>query len=799
MVDPGTIGDEAGGFITFNSPRNAGEKVTIVSGIPYDRTVDYQNNGDFLPDTVNGDNDRQVSQIKQVLDRSNRTIAFPDSSQNVTGLEYPSGDRGNTFLGFDQNGDPIFVPFIEATDVIVTASEQFTLTDGQTTVNPSLDVRNVSVHVLGNAGADRGKLFVDIDYAIDTTANSILLFNSFPGGTTLTVEVNEPGPSYQAPTGGAIIQYANVASLTAQSLISGVLVETIDYRAGVRGGGATYLIKTAGEAASDGDVIDGFGNHTLANGNVAIIQRDSILSDLQFGVVGDDVTDDNLRLQSLLYFAGEIQLSGKTYRSEDMLNVLENTTLYLNGSTVNFNLTTQVPGFSCQGDNIEIFGGTVNVVGSMMGGSGNSLNCITSGNQATGDGYEKLSFHDLTCSTNRSDAGATIGFLGECRNSEVYNITVPDNALCRNIIGIEWGGTAAGTGHPHNITVDNIRCGKLTFPSSGASGFGFVVWASSAFNIKVSNIFLEQGFGLMMAIAGDNSNEFAPIEYKDAVGKGITLDNAECLSCFGYGLRAVGKGFGSSELVDESVFFRNVYVKADPTATGNVFGFQTEFSEGAKLKGFKFEDCFVGYSTGSDVKRPVVEDGEIIGSSVFGMGLGSSGIKCIEPYVNNVRFIRNNADGGAGTGTAAITCSQVDRPRITNCTFGEDGEVETQRYSISGTIDTVSPYIENNHTYDLVAGGVAYIFGASTQPEINAHGTNNTAASGLTVTSGSPIFTLDTLGHRTFKFSIVPVGGQYNQGDKLYFQTPVAGGSIGAVCVTSGTPGTWKNFGNIDL
>ncbi|MDG1859732.1 MAG: hypothetical protein P8I94_11545, partial [Emcibacteraceae bacterium] len=57
-----------GGFITFNSPLSSGDEVVIVSGIPFNRTTDYQNNGDFRPEVVNADFDRVVSLVKQVVD-----------------------------------------------------------------------------------------------------------------------------------------------------------------------------------------------------------------------------------------------------------------------------------------------------------------------------------------------------------------------------------------------------------------------------------------------------------------------------------------------------------------------------------------------------------------------------------------------------------------------------------------------------------------------------------------------------------------------------------------------------------
>lgn len=42
-----------------------------------------------------------------------------------------------------------------------------------------------------------------------------------------------------------------------------------------------------------------------------------------------------------------------------------------------------------------------------------------------------------------------------------------------------------------------------------------------------------------------------------------------------------------------------------------------------------------------------------------------------------------------------------------------------------------------------------------------------------------------------------PTTGTWNQGDIVFNDSPSAGGSIGWVCVTAGTPGTWKTFGAI--
>jgi len=80
VVDVATIENPAGGFLTFNTGVAAGDLVTIVSDIPENRTVDYQNNGDFRPEVVNNDIDRTVSLVKQV---SSRVPTFPESLQGV--------------------------------------------------------------------------------------------------------------------------------------------------------------------------------------------------------------------------------------------------------------------------------------------------------------------------------------------------------------------------------------------------------------------------------------------------------------------------------------------------------------------------------------------------------------------------------------------------------------------------------------------------------------------------------------------------------------------------------------------
>lgn len=86
--------------------------------------------------------------------------------------------------------------------------------------------------------------------------------------------------------------FDTVTQLKKAKLTVGQLVQTQGYYAAGDGGGAAYIIAAT-------QTVDGYGDHALANGNVALLQDGGVAIARQFGAKGDGVTDDAIALDAL--------------------------------------------------------------------------------------------------------------------------------------------------------------------------------------------------------------------------------------------------------------------------------------------------------------------------------------------------------------------------------------------------------------------------------------------------------------------------------------------------------------------
>jgi hypothetical protein len=96
---------------------------------------------------------------------------------------------------------------------------------------------------------------------------------------------------------GGVILFDTVALMKAESLAAGETAMTRGYYTKGDGGGATYLIVAP-------QAFDGYGDHELANGNIAVLQYSGAINVKWFGAKGDGVADDSANIQSAIDYAG---------------------------------------------------------------------------------------------------------------------------------------------------------------------------------------------------------------------------------------------------------------------------------------------------------------------------------------------------------------------------------------------------------------------------------------------------------------------------------------------------------------
>ena len=179
------------------------------------------------------------------------------------------------------------------------------------------------------------------------------------------------------------LRYDNVAEMITNSVDAG---KTINLNRYYSGGdlvdGLEYYIKTSAQASADGDVADGFINHTLVTGNIAVLQHNGIITSSQFGL-----TESNtVSLFSIFSYAKayRIYIENGTYTYDNSLARLglQDNCEYIGLGDVYINFTDETQrlihtvnksGFSLK--NIKTNGNTESMETSLGGGYWRFENC----------------------------------------------------------------------------------------------------------------------------------------------------------------------------------------------------------------------------------------------------------------------------------------------------------------------------------------------------------------------------------------------------------------------------------------
>jgi hypothetical protein len=130
------------------------------------------------------------------------------------------------------------------------------------------------------------------------------------GDRTIAQDDNRYGPIFATV---AAMTAANPVSVdgVVVDLVAGMSIETQGYTtAAGDGGGARYLIQTAAEF---GGTPDGYGDHTLANGNVAVLQYSGAVNVNWLGIFGDGATDVTSAIKAAVTKYAHTYYPGGTY------------------------------------------------------------------------------------------------------------------------------------------------------------------------------------------------------------------------------------------------------------------------------------------------------------------------------------------------------------------------------------------------------------------------------------------------------------------------------------------------------
>lgn len=109
---------------------------------------------------------------------------------------------------------------------------------------------------------------------------------------------------YSTGAGDGVEDFDTVDDMKAANLQVDQLVRTKGYYAAGDEGGASYLIAAAA-------AVDGYSDHTLANGNIALLQNsDGEFNVRQCGAMGDDSNDDSAAIQAAIDRAADSNKDG---------------------------------------------------------------------------------------------------------------------------------------------------------------------------------------------------------------------------------------------------------------------------------------------------------------------------------------------------------------------------------------------------------------------------------------------------------------------------------------------------------
>jgi Right handed beta helix region len=530
-----------------------------------------------------------------------------------------------------------------------------------------------------------------------------------------------------------------------------------------------------------------------------------------YGAVGDGTANDTAAIQNALTAAADqlvVFENAKTYKVTDTLTTSANTTIDLNGSTIQFVITGSKKCLQLN-DGVTVRNGTVELAGSSYTGSGESGAPILIGDYGVGTGYANILIDNITIISNKTD-GNGILVTGDSNNVIIRNVDVQGPNNLASPILVHWGGAndpTAGTTHPHNIRIENLKCGTMSL----ATATGLTL--SGAYDVSIDNVVFDNTvLHAVYVYCGDYGLLYASDANIKVHGiHNIKVNNVTGVRV-GYGIYVdMFRNLAPTPAKEtcRNIVFENCSFRGNAPTNSARYGTRIRYSDNITFKECVFDNFYQNAVISLSSNDNVFENCQFLNSRVQSVvnwvATETSSTPSAQNQFLNCLFKDSNQSSTASI--ADINFQWGGRNTIDNCRF--DSPLAINNVRIEGSTNSSYNNIVTNNLIVSAPTTTCFVFGGATDYELCLLFNGNrmvtpSAVPGSGFASGQKLLpyaltpqTGSALGVRKMAGDAAPSAGAWTVGETVYFSAPTSGGYIGSVCTVAGTPGTWKSFGTI--
>lgn len=240
--------------------------------------------------------------------------------------------------------------------------------------------------------------------------------------------------------------------------------------------------------------------------------------------------------------------------------------------------------------------------------------------------------------------------------------------------------------------------------------------------------------------------------------------------------------YGARNSIINNLTVRNIQRSATNTTIDNVGGIVMDDADNCSISSSNISDCRVGIYIMA-ARNSEVSDSDI-GKCAFGVKTSTAS------FDNS--FKGNKIHDITSTGIN-LTASNTGTNIVDNTIYGCNKAIVTNTSNARINGNTIYNIVDTANGIDC-RGGTSVIINNTLRGcrlYLDATGVNNV------VFGNNSDLASDSYCKKISYSTTYPSTGTWNKGDTVYNNSPTANGYIGWTCITAGTPGTWKPFGNI--